>query len=554
MNKILVPLIILLAFLVAPFTVEAEAFLYLTPPKTNFNVDDEFFVSIKLNTGGTPVNAVKTVVYFPKDKLSIINISKDGSIFSLWPEEPKFSNDSGEISFLGGLPHPGFNGSDGQLLSIKFKAKDRGSVNLNFGESAVLASDGRGTNIFSYGEKANYILKPIAPEVFSSTHLDEEKWYSNKRLELEWKLSSDITDVSFVLDKNTDSEPDNISEGKLNSKTYQDLDDGIWYFHLKTKDALGWSAARHFAVNIDTVLPRPFEIAVNNEGDSTNPRPILYFDVSDETSGIDYYRIEFENGDSVILANPGINQYQLPPQEPGTKSIVIEAYDKAGNFRKNVAGVVIHPIEKPIVTIWPRIYTAGEERFYVEGEAIPQAEITIFLEKGGNIAKEWKALSGKQGAWKFSTTELLESGVYNLFTKARDMRGALSELSSKQEIEVILSGIVLGSLMITYRNLVSILAVILVLLISVAIYFITKSLKHRKILRRETKEAEQGLHQGFSALRDEIVKELKKLEGVKSGRELSEREQEIIKNLKNDLSRVEKFIGKEIKDVEKELQ
>lgn len=50
------------------------------------------------------------------------------------------------------------------------------------------------------------------------------------------------------------------------------------------------------------------------------------------------------------------------------------------------------------------------------------------------------------------------------------------------------------------------------------------------------------------------MKELKKLEGVKSGRELSEREQEIIKNLKEDLSKVEKFIGKEIRDVEKELQ
>ncbi|GAI35186.1 unnamed protein product, partial [marine sediment metagenome] len=43
------------------------------------------------------------------DKLEVLNISKENSIFTLWPEEPIFSNSAGEISFSGGTPHPGFN-------------------------------------------------------------------------------------------------------------------------------------------------------------------------------------------------------------------------------------------------------------------------------------------------------------------------------------------------------------------------------------------------------------------------------------------------------------
>jgi hypothetical protein len=529
------------------------AFLYLDSLKESFDVGEEFSVSVKISTD-FHINAVKTVLYFPQDKLSILEISKQGSIFSLWVEEPGFSNESGEISFLGGLPHPGFFGTDGHIISIKFKAKDRGVANLSWGESAILANDGKGTNIFSYGRKSSYTLNVLAPVVLSSIHLDEKKWYSNNNPELHWELSSSITDVSFILDKNPDSRPDNISQGRMNSKTYQGLDDGVWYFHLRVKDSLGWSSTRHFRVSIDTIPPNPFEIVVNNEGDPTNPRPILYFDVNDEISGIEYYAIEFETKDKVILTNPGIDQYQLPFQGPGTHSVTVRAFDKAGNFRKNIAGVVIQPIEKPTITIWPKTYAAGEEKFYIEGTALPRAEIMIFLEKNDNILREWQAFTDDEGEWLFSTADLLRSGVYYLFAKARDMRGATSEFSPKQEVGVTFSGVALGSFLITFRSLVLILAILLLVLILLAICVAQRNLKIKKAMKKETKEAEQSLHRGFDELRKDIEREIGKLEGVKSERELDQKEKEITKNLKEDLKEVEKYIGKEIKDVEKELE
>ncbi len=171
-----------------------------------------------------------------------------------------------------------------------------------------------------------------------------------------------------------------------------------------------------------------------------------------------------------------------------------------------------------------------------------------------NITREWKTSSDNQGLWKFTTIELLESGIYHLFTRAQDVRGALSEFSPKQDIEVIFSGLAIGPLLITFRNLVLILAIILSASVILVVYFIQKNIRSRKKLKRETKEAEESLHKGFSELKEDIVKEVERLEGVKTKKELNEAEKKVVENLRKDLEEVEKYISKEIKDVEKELE
>lgn len=549
MNRLLVFLIIIILSFLAISSADAHsAFLYLDPSKESFDVGEEFSVSVKVGTDFS-INTVKTVLYFPQDKLSILEISKQGSIFSLWAEEPKFSNEFGELSFCGGVPHPGFIGDEGQIISIKFKAENRGNIKLNFKESAILANDGKGTDIFTHAKEGKYSLEVLAPIILSSTHPDQEKWYKNKNPEFRWSLTPDITAISYVLNKKADFKPDKISQGRMNSKVYQGLDDGVWYFHLRTRDDSDWSSTRHFRISIDTVPPNPFEIVVNNEGDPTNPQPILYFDVDDEISGIEYYAIEFETKDRVILANPGINQYQLPVQTPGTHPITVQVVDKAGNIRTNVTGVAIRPIEKPKIVIWPRTYVAGEEKFYTEGTALPKNEIMLFLEKDDAIERLWDIRADDKGEWIFSTMEFLETGIYYLFAKAKDERGAMSEFSPKQEVEVTFSGIALGSLLITFKNLTLFLVILLLLLVILAIYFVNKNLSTKKTLNRETKEAEESLHRGFNELRRNIEREIEGLEIVKSKRELGEKEKEIIKNLREDLKEVEKYIGKEIKDI-----
>ena len=159
--------IFIIGFLFRSNVVNA-ATLNFSPSSGNFTVGNIFTVNILVNTQSVPVNNAEVVVNFPKDLLEVISISKSGSIFSLWVEEPNFSNNSGTISFNGGVPTPGFNGSTGKALSVVFRVKKIGSASVIFSSASVRANDGLGTDVLTGKNQANFIglggAEPSVPE------------------------------------------------------------------------------------------------------------------------------------------------------------------------------------------------------------------------------------------------------------------------------------------------------------------------------------------------------------------------------------------------------
>src|SRR3989344_843354 len=97
--------------------------LYLSPSSGQVSVGQSFSVVLRVNTGGTAVNAAEGSVIFDQAKLSVTSVSKSGSVFTIWAEEPKFSNAEGTIEFAGGVPNPGYSGSNGLVLTINFRTK-----------------------------------------------------------------------------------------------------------------------------------------------------------------------------------------------------------------------------------------------------------------------------------------------------------------------------------------------------------------------------------------------------------------------------------------------
>ncbi len=59
-------------------------------------------------------------------------------------------------------------------------------------------------------------------------------------------------------------------------------------------------------------------------------------------------------------------------------------------FFSNSLFAQIEPIKPPQIIIWPESYVAGEETFYLEGIALPEAEIIISLEKKKESLKDGK--------------------------------------------------------------------------------------------------------------------------------------------------------------------
>ncbi|MDP3999094.1 MAG: dockerin type I domain-containing protein [bacterium] len=138
--------------------VKGEVILFVDPPQAVFKVGDEIEVAVKLKSE-KDVNAIKAGVKIIEDEniIEVVDISKSDSFISLWISEPAFSEEEKLIDFVGGVPNPGFNG-EGKIFSVKLKAKKPGEVIIDFPSAAVLANDGKGTDILEKKIGATYLI------------------------------------------------------------------------------------------------------------------------------------------------------------------------------------------------------------------------------------------------------------------------------------------------------------------------------------------------------------------------------------------------------------
>ncbi|MFC1789503.1 cohesin domain-containing protein [Patescibacteria group bacterium] len=545
----------------APVKAQHNVSLLISPESDSFSVGSNFEVYLNIVTEGVLINAAQGKISFPTDKLEVVNISKDDSVFSIWAEEPNYSNKEGKISFTGGLPSPGFS-DKGNILKIVFRAKESGDFKLFFSDEAkVLANDGLGTNVLTFLNIPKYsIYEPEALEkqinlenkiIFSSTHPNSEDWYSNNNPRLQWNITKETEGISFVLDKDPDTIPDNISEGLISLKDYKEISDGTWYFHLKINEKNTWGEVQNYKLKIDTTPPHFFEITIDNAGDSTNPRPKLYFETKDNVSKINKYEIKLGEKDFVDLLLAQINPFSVPPQKPGNYEIIVRAQDEAGNIVRSDAGLTIDPIETPIINIWPKRFISGQETFYLEGTAVQNSIITILLEKHGEEIKVWQTSSDDDGFWFFSSEELIKPGEYDLMVMAEDEREAISNFSNAEQVNVSFNGLILVGLLITFESLTWFAIIILVLSVLFLSWFIYKNLQTKNALKKETQEAKDSLLQSFASLEEEIRE---KVEFLDSKPGLNEEERIIYEDIKASFNNARESIQKEIQDIEKELK
>lgn len=167
-----------------PFTAQAAASLYINPAGGTYREGDLFSVLVSVDSSGGSINAGSGELRFDNSRLQVTGLGFSKSIFSIWTEEPRFSNATGLISFSGGIPNPGFNGSGGALVRITFKALREGSAETIFLSGSVLANDGLGTNVANDLIGGSYtILKketggdasPVRPQTVSTTTSETHK-------------------------------------------------------------------------------------------------------------------------------------------------------------------------------------------------------------------------------------------------------------------------------------------------------------------------------------------------------------------------------------------
>lgn len=351
MNKPLAFLIVLiLSFAISPLAKAQSASLHLSPQQGTFYVGSIFDVSVFVNTEGNSINAVQVDLKFPPDLLQVTSPTAGSSFISVWGGQPFYSNRDGIISFKGGVPSPGINTSAGLVSTITFRVKAPGVAIISFlNTSRVLLDDGKGTDILKTATKGQYTLvipPPEGPKVFSSTHPSLTNWYRDNNPGFFWEREQEVTDFSYTLSQDAREIPDNIPEEEGISAAFNDIGDGVWYFHIKPKKYNVWGGVTHYPVRIDTTPPREFQIKIERLGQLTEPRFFVYFSTVDLLSGVDHYELSVvDMSDPLAANNPffmeAISPYKIPYESVGKYRVLIRAYDGAGNHRKSTADLNI---------------------------------------------------------------------------------------------------------------------------------------------------------------------------------------------------------------------
>jgi hypothetical protein len=540
-----------------------EASFYVSPETGTFKIGQNFSVSVLINTEGSAINAAQAILYFPTDKIKAVDISKTGSIFSLWTQEPTWSNTQGTVSFGGGLPSPGFRGQAGKVITITFQGKSSGEAKVYFGGEAILANDQWGTDVFSTSSGGTYTIGstkviplpqsskvPATPEITSPTHPDPEKWYNDNNPKFQWDLGSDISAVSFALNQEPVFDPGPSSEKPIDSKLFTAQEDGVWYFHLKLKNTFGWSGVGNFKVQIDTQVPHPFEIKIDNEGDPTNPSPLLFFKAEDDTSGINHYEVQIDQKDVFNLTESQTNPYRLSPQYPGLHLLKVVAVDYAENKTQATLEIKIESIPVPQITVCPSDFISGEEVLHLEGTALPDSTVLIFFKKNDEVIKQEEANSNGEGLWTLNEESVLRSGLYRISARTRDSRGAISNPSEDCEVKVAVSGIAIGPWIISYFWGLMILVIILLVLLALLFYLVRRIFKAREKIEIETKDLKIKFYKEYYELQRDIMDQLERYRKVRAERDLSGEEKEAEMRLLSDLADVERVLREELRDIE----
>lgn len=576
---VLVLLILSIISLSLPGVVKAAS-LYLSPASGSYQVGKTFSITVYITSSEQAMNAVSGVISFPTDKLEVTSISKSGSIIGLWVMEPSFSNSTGVVNFEGVILNPGFIGSDGKAVSVTFKVKGTGEALVTLSSGLILANDGSGTNILTSLGSAEFNLTesisepepsvpeattpsetiiqtttnvPPAPKIFSPTHPNQDEWYSDNKATFNWVLPQDVTDVNILADQYENTNPGTRSDGLINTYTYEDVEDGIWYFHSRFKNRNGWGEVSHFRFQIDTQHPEPFKIKfVGPHG----LRPSVLFNTTDSLSGIDYYRVkigesDFESVDSkdFIESNP----YSLPPQKPGKKVIIVQAFDRAANYTTDSAEFVVKAIDAPMITEYPKELDTNMP-FIVKGTTYPDSEVIIWLQNEDREPKSQKTKSDADGKFIFVADEKLADGFYKMWAEVMNPEGVMSYPTDKYSIVVKPTSLSkIGSWLVNFLSIL----VPLVALIIFLVFLIFKGCTEISCLKKKVDKgigkAQTNLYKAFDLLESDIKEQIEILKKTGEKRELTREETAIISQLKKDLNRSEELLSKDIGDIKRRI-
>lgn len=234
---------------------------------------------------------------------------------------------------------------------------------------------------------------PAAPSTASTSHPAEATWYPHDDPLISFSVAdtTGITGYSYAFDQVSNTTPDTTSEGTTPSRSYSNVADGAWYFHVRAKDGAGnWGATKHRIVRIDDTAP-----GVPTVASSTHPDQEHWYTPAD---GADFNDPTFSW--SGLTDTSGVNGYsyelnQIPTFDPDTTSEGTATAVSLTDIGSGGSGVFyFHVKARNGSGIWgaPQHYkvqvdTGGVTFTHPVNDTILAGDVTLEAETGPNAAK-----------------------------------------------------------------------------------------------------------------------------------------------------------------------
>jgi len=328
------------------------ASLYLSPQSGSYYVGHSFTVNVDVSSPDQAMNAAQGELSFPPGKLQVVSLSKANSIMTIWVQEPSFSNSDGVVNFQGVAVSPGFQGNQGNIITVTFQAISAGNAPITFLSGAVLANDGKGTNILNGMQGADDSLTALpagvgggassqnlpATTITSDPSVTPGTWYNFDAINFSWTNPTDTDGVSYAISTDPHYQLPQVSSGLVSQASYDltQVSDGVWYFFLSFESGGSWSAPAVKEFDLDRTPPNPFVIVrEDGGGDLTDTRPAFQWAATDQTSGVADYQVKIGDGNwfDASTIQQG-SSYVLPLQSlTNGRTLTVRAFDRAGNTR-----------------------------------------------------------------------------------------------------------------------------------------------------------------------------------------------------------------------------
>jgi uncharacterized protein YxeA len=555
-KKFIIAFAVIILFILP--NISHAASLFISPSASTVSVGNIFTVKIYVNTSGKSINNTEATIQFPTDMLEVVSVSKSSSVFNLWVEEPSYSNMLGTVTLNGGVPNPGYTGSNGFVSSITFKAKKTGTASVVLGDSAVRENDGLGTNILT--SKTGSVIEigvtkeieipatvdkdavPARPSITSATHPNQAQWYSSNIASFDWKIPIGVTSIQASLDKESTSIPKTAYDNSVTQKTINNISDGTYYFHLRYYNSLGWGQTAHYKINVDSAPPKPFTPTVRIE----NNQNLVKFNAEDAVSGIDYFVIHTDDNQTLNIKNEDLvnGEYIMPVLNQGMHNFTIEAYDKAGNHTESNFSFTSSSISAPTLSLSTNEITKGET-IAVSGKSdYPNKQVEITLKIDGSVIKKYTQTVSPDGLFVITTSKIKNIGTIEISAENVLSDNIRSEPSASLFLKVNQKKAVVVTVALLWVILFLILIVVLLILLYMGW---RKFFTFRKTFEKDLEHTVSDVHKETMSIKDGLKEQLQALEKIKVDRELNEKEEMVFRNIQKSIDDIDKFVEDKLK-------